>query len=925
MTDALKQLSEAGVAIWLDDLSRERLVDRRAGRADPRQPRRRRHDQPDDLPEGDQRQRALRRPGPRPRDRAASTSTRRCAPSPRIDVREACDVLRAGVRRERRRRRPGLDRGRPRGSRTTPRRRSPRLVRCGGWSTGRTCSSRSRRPRRACPRSSRSLAEGISVNVTLIFSLERYGEVIDAFMTGSSGPASPATTCRRSARSRPSSSPGSTPRSTPGWTRSAATRPRRCAARRRSPTPASPSSSTRRSSTRDRWRALLEAPARSRSVRCGRRPRPRTRRTTTRCTSSSWSRTAPSTRCPSRPSTRSPTTARSPATRSGRTTPTPQGVLDALKAKSASTTTTSCRCSKTRASRSSTRRGHELTESTKSELERLAAGQVSDARQRVSAGGVTVRFAGADVVAARDAALAGQPGRRGARSSRKDAGLVGPGRRGRGRRSGSAGWTARPSPDRSWPRSSSSAPSCARAGVDHVVLAGHGRLLPRTRGDRGDVRRRAHHPRHHRPGPGRRRAGDRLESTVLVVSSKSGGTLETDSHRRAFEEAFRAAGIDPAERIVVVTDPGSPLHRHRDRGRLSGVRGRPQRRRPLQRADAHSGWCRPGWPAYRSASCSTRPRPLAATLCRRLRQPGARPRRRTRRLRRRRARQGRDRRRRLRHRRLRRLGRAADRRVDRQERPRPAAGRRRHARLPRLRGDRGHPPRDARRPRRRRPARRSSGPLGAQFLLWEFATAVAGKVHRRSTRSTSRTSRSRRTTPRPCSTRPATAPLPTGEPRVRRRRRSRSTATPTCSAARPTSPACSTPSCGAIPDHGLPRGHGLPRPAQTTPRRPTFATRSRSGSPHPVTFGWGAALPALDRPVPQGRPTGRRVPADHRRQSPSTSRCPASRSPSAGCSWPRRSVTCRRCTSRSPPRRTAPSHRPRRRYRRSSSTAATGG
>ena len=53
---------------------------------------------------------------------------------------------------------------------------------------------------------------------------------------------------------------------------------------------------------------------------------------------------------------------------------------------------------------------------------------------------------------------------------------------------------------------------------------------------------------------------DRLATTVLVVSSKSGGTLETDSHRRAYEEAFRAARIDPADRIVVVTDPGSPLH-----------------------------------------------------------------------------------------------------------------------------------------------------------------------------------------------------------------------------------------------------------------------------------------------------------------------------------------------------------------------------
>jgi glucose-6-phosphate isomerase len=54
---------------------------------------------------------------------------------------------------------------------------------------------------------------------------------------------------------------------------------------------------------------------------------------------------------------------------------------------------------------------------------------------------------------------------------------------------------------------------------------------------------------------------DRLVSTVLVVSSKSGGTIETDSHRRAYAEAFTAAGLDPAKRIVVVTDPDSPLHK----------------------------------------------------------------------------------------------------------------------------------------------------------------------------------------------------------------------------------------------------------------------------------------------------------------------------------------------------------------------------
>ncbi|MCK2256495.1 glucose-6-phosphate isomerase [Crossiella sp. S99.1] len=53
-------------------------------------------------------------------------------------------------------------------------------------------------------------------------------------------------------------------------------------------------------------------------------------------------------------------------------------------------------------------------------------------------------------------------------------------------------------------------------------------------------------------------AGD-LARTVLVVSSKSGGTVETDSHRRIFAKAFAANGIEAARRIVVVTDPGSPF------------------------------------------------------------------------------------------------------------------------------------------------------------------------------------------------------------------------------------------------------------------------------------------------------------------------------------------------------------------------------
>ncbi len=52
-----------------------------------------------------------------------------------------------------------------------------------------------------------------------------------------------------------------------------------------------------------------------------------------------------------------------------------------------------------------------------------------------------------------------------------------------------------------------------------------------------------------------------LGRTVVVVSSKSGGTVETDSQRRAFAAAFAAAGVDSATRMVVVTDPGSDLEK----------------------------------------------------------------------------------------------------------------------------------------------------------------------------------------------------------------------------------------------------------------------------------------------------------------------------------------------------------------------------
>jgi glucose-6-phosphate isomerase len=60
-----------------------------------------------------------------------------------------------------------------------------------------------------------------------------------------------------------------------------------------------------------------------------------------------------------------------------------------------------------------------------------------------------------------------------------------------------------------------------------------------------------------------------LSRTVVVLSSKSGSTVETDSIGRIFEHAFDDAGIDAPSRVVVVTDPGSPLQ---ERAEKYGVR-----------------------------------------------------------------------------------------------------------------------------------------------------------------------------------------------------------------------------------------------------------------------------------------------------------------------------------------------------------------
>lgn len=96
------------------------------------------------------------------------------------------------------------------------------------------------------------------------------------------------------------------------------------------------------------------------------------------------------------------------------------------------------------------------------------------------------------------------------------------------------------------------------AGIDRIVLSGMGgsSLAPEVicRRDRASliVLDSTH------PDQVRSALGD-IARTALVVSSKSGSTVETRSHLTTFERAYRDSGIDPAGRIIVVTDPGSEL------------------------------------------------------------------------------------------------------------------------------------------------------------------------------------------------------------------------------------------------------------------------------------------------------------------------------------------------------------------------------
>jgi transaldolase len=185
MTDALTRLRAAGVSVWLDDLSRERLTsgslaalarDRGVSGVTTNPTIFARAITDSDAYTDQIRDLTLRQASV---DQALRELTA-------FDVRWACDVLRPAYETT-----GGLD-GRvsievdPRIAHDT--KRTLAEARALWWVVDRpNLFVKIPAARQGLPAISACLAEGISINVTLIFSLARYGEVIEAFLTGLEG------------------------------------------------------------------------------------------------------------------------------------------------------------------------------------------------------------------------------------------------------------------------------------------------------------------------------------------------------------------------------------------------------------------------------------------------------------------------------------------------------------------------------------------------------------------------------------------------------------------------------------------------------------------------------------------------------------------------------------------------------------------
>ena len=388
-----------------------------------------------------------------------------------------------------------------------------------------------------------------------------------------------------------------------------------------------------------------------------------------------------------------------------------------------------------------------------------------------------------------EAAFAAHRRAAGGRPVRQPARGPGPHAVGRCRRGG-VRQAARPgSPSRSLPAAGrATSPrwrsSCTAQGLTRVVLCGMGGSSLAPEVICGAARRRARRARLLRPrlrprAPSSDRPrGDRRRGLV-----KSGGTVETDSQRRAFEKAFTDAGIEPSSGSSWSPTPAPRWRQSATRGRL------PRLPAPTPR------WAAATPPSPLSASCPaasrvpTSPRlldeaeairpaleadsvdnpglrlgaPAGRGQPRRRRQAGAGQRRRPRR-------------------RLRRLGRAAHRRVHRQGRQGHPARRRGRRSTPRtspparadeVLGDLRPRPRLRRRPPGLRLGRLGGRPAGR-------ADAAVGVRHR------GRRPRHRDQPVRPARRRERQGRRPRDARRRRRRSRPRSSSTDRSPSTRPT-------------------------------------------------------------------------------------------------------------------------------------------
>ena len=258
VNERLAALTAAGVSIWLDQIRREHDRDRRAAAHDRRGLAARRHLQPRDLREGD----------PRLRRTTTSRSSELAARGPRTRRRSTERIV--VQRRPAARRRAALRSGtRPTAptassrSRSSPTSRTTPRPRCRGRApTG----SLVDRPNlmikipgtpEGVPAIEQAIYEGINVNVTLLFGVEAYADVAEAYIRGLERRQDGGQVARRPlGRQLLRLARGHRGRQAPGEAR-----PQDLRAAPAWPTPAPPTSASRRSSRGERFAALRDAGA----------------------------------------------------------------------------------------------------------------------------------------------------------------------------------------------------------------------------------------------------------------------------------------------------------------------------------------------------------------------------------------------------------------------------------------------------------------------------------------------------------------------------------------------------------------------------------------------------------------------------------------------------------------------------------------